>query len=335
VLLESMRTGDAPARRQLASYLSTGTWFDEVDGPEAAMLRELAADQDGVVVRDALLAVLRLTQRHPELALGIALDANIGTDPHLAEDLGMAVGHVTSPLSDDHARLLLNKLRPVKRLEHWAHQVLAKLALAHREDILDFLLDRASSGGDVKPLSFHDYDVDLVGGAQGDELLDLLRRVRNAVVGADTRHRWDLGHLYWRLTNDLNALLAILVEGIDAEDEAQVDATLSLLTDMPWPTVLTYPEVVEDALCRARARSADSFNKVHNAPLTTAVVTGRHRRTMGQPSPRDIRLRDEGRKCAERFGPASPSRRFFEDVVKRAEQSIRESALEDEEYPES
>ncbi len=54
-ILEGLRGGDAPARLQLASYLATGTWFGEPDGPEAAMLRELVVDDDRAIAATALL----------------------------------------------------------------------------------------------------------------------------------------------------------------------------------------------------------------------------------------------------------------------------------------
>jgi hypothetical protein len=285
-------------------------------------------------VSTALLTLLRLAESEPEFAIGLALDANIGTDERLADELCMALNGIAEHFTDDHVRLLLNKLRPVTQLEYWASQILRALSPTHREDILDFLLDRASAGGDVQSLSFHDYAIDVLGGAHEDELLGLLRRVRDAALAADDRLQWEVGDLFWRLTNDLDAALAVLLEWLVGDDEQQVDAALVLAKDMPWSTVLARPSFVEQALTAAQSRGTESFHKVRRALFSTAVLSGSHNRTMGQPSPRDVQLRDQGRECAERFAAGSPERRFFEDVVAQAEKNIEESALEDEEYPE-
>jgi hypothetical protein len=331
-MLEGLRGGDSPARRQLASYLATGTWFGEPDGPEATMLHELLVDDEPDVVDIALVAVLRLAQAHPDLAAELAAAAEIGDSQHLAEKLCMAVSKITDHFTDDQVRALLWKLRSVSRLDYWANHVLAGIAVGHREEVLDLLLDRVSEGS--AHLSLEDSDADLLGGAEGDELLRLLRRVRDATVRADGGFEWQLAHFYWALASNTDASLTVLLEWLLDDDEKHVAAALELTTEMPWAATITNPAFVEEALNAAHDRGPDSLSRVRDALISATVIAGSHSRTLGQAPPRDVRLRDEGRACAERFAPDSQARKFFEAVVARAEANIAQAAVEDEEYPE-
>jgi hypothetical protein len=331
-MLEGLRGGDPPARRQLASYLATGTWFGEPDGPEADMLYELLVDGEPTVVDLALVAVLRLAQTHPELAAGMATRAQIGDSMHLAEKLCMAVSKITDQFTDTQVRALLGKLRSVSRLDYWANHVLAGIAVGHREEVLDLLLGRVSEGS--AHLSLEDSDVDLLGGAEGDELLRLLRRVRDATIRDDGSFEWQLAHFYWALANNTDASLTVLSEWLMDDDDAHVAAALELTREMPWAATITKPGFVEDVLHAAHDRGPDSLARVRDALVSATVIAGSHSRTLGQEPPRDVRLRDEGRICAEQFAPESQARKFFEAVVARAEANIAQAAVEDEEYPE-
>lgn len=331
-LLERLRVGDAAARRRLASYLAMGRWFGEPHGPEGEMLREIVRDEDAVVVKTALLTILRLGEAEPELAVEIALEAEIGEDPHLADEFCMAVDRRLDVLTEDQVRTLLEKLTPVTRLEFWPNQTLTKLMPKHWEAVVAFLLARAAAGDMVESVSLHDYDPAIAGELGEAEQDAILRRVRDAAVGADGLHRWELGHVYWRLAGDTAVALRVLAEWLVGDDEEQVDSATDFLDEMPWSAVIEHPDFVENVLNAAQGK--DKAEKLRRALLTVSALTGDHSRTMGEPAPRDIRLRDEGAACAQQFESGSPARLFFEELVTVAERNIKEDELEDEEFPE-
>jgi hypothetical protein len=333
-LIETLRSGDTTARRQLASYIASGRWFHDLGGPEPAILRDLVADEDSHIVRTALLAVLRLADSQPELAIDIALGADVRANSVLADELCMALSRVVDRLTERQVVHLLEKLGPVPELEYWPHEVLGKLAPLHRGAVLGFLLARARAGGEVRATSIADYDVDLLGGAKGDELRDLLREVRDAAVGAAPSVLWELQHLYWRLTDELDAKLDVLREWFVAGSSEQVATAAELLGGMPWETVLVRPDFVSDVLTAACGHGAAVEREVGSALFVAAAVSGAHHRTMGQPSPRDVRLRDQGRRLAGQFPTSSPAHRFFMELARRAEENIRRDELEDEEFTE-
>jgi hypothetical protein len=332
-LLEGLRGGDVSARRQLASYLWQGTWLGEPHGVESEMLRELVADEDRNVANTALYAVGRLAQVDATLTIDIALDSEIGTETHLAESLCMILSRVGEHITDQQVPRILDKLCPIPRFDYWADQLLAQIAPRHRQQVLNFLIDRAAAGM-VSGLSFHESDVDLLGGAAGEELLALLREVRDAALDANPRMRWRLSGLYWQLGTDLQASLTVLQEWLTQEDEQKIDVASSFIAEMPWTATLTHPDFIQATLDAAYARDRESLDKIAGALLAVAVMHGDQSRTMGHAPERHTRLRDEGRELTARFNAGSPARRFYENVAAAAEARLQEAQLEDEEYPE-
>ena len=333
-LLEGLRAGPTSARRQLADYLFNGNWFADPDAPEAAMLRELVADSDLNIVNVALHATRRLAQVNAPLALEIALASDIHANSHLADSLCALIALVIDHVEDGEVHVLLDKLRSAPTLEYFANEVLAKLAPEHRDEILGFLLARAAAGGEIRAISYDEFNVDLLGGATGEELLALLRRVRDAMLDPSPRLRYEAPGLYWRLATNQDAALAVLLEWLTTSEESRIDAAVELIGAMPWQVALAHPQFVQETLDAAHARGAESLAKVARSLLSVTVVTGNQSRTMGQPPERHIKLRDEGRKHAEAFAPGTPAREFYEAVVTRAEVHLREAELEDEEFPE-
>lgn len=126
----------------------------------------------------------------------------------------------------------------------------------------------------------------------------------------------------------------MLEEWLIGTDEQQVDTALMLMANMPWKVTLTHPQFVESTLNAAHARGSDSLAKVAGALLSVATVYGDQSRTLGEPPPRQVRLRDDGSARAQDFAPGSSTRQFYENVVERAEARLREAKLQDEEYPE-
>ena len=305
-LLEGLRAGPTSARRQLADYLFNGNWFADPDAPEAAMLRELVADSDLNIVNLALHATRRLAQVNAPLALEIALASDIHANSHLADSLCALIALVIDHVEDGEVPVLLDKLRSAPTLEYFANEVLAKLAPEHRDEILGFLLARAAAGGEIRAISYDEFNVDLLGGATGEELLALLRRVRDAMLDPSPRLRYEAPGLYWRLATNQDAALAVLLEWLTTSEESRIDAAVELIGAMPWQVALAHPQFVQETLDAAHARGAESLAKVARSLLSVTVVTGNQSRTMGQPPERHIKLRDEGRKHAEAFAPEHP-----------------------------
>ena len=332
-LLEALERGPAEGRRELANYLAGGRWFDTPEGYEADVLRTLVADESVDVRNAALNAVLRLSQRHPELALDIALNADIGSHAKLASDLCMAIHQVADALSGEQVAALLAKLQSVPELDYWCQEVLAKVAPMNRGAVLDLLLARATAGGDVHLSSLDEHDADLLGGAEGDELLAMLRRVRDACL-SETLDPFVLGQLFWRLSDDLDARLLVLHEWLTSGEPEKLRAAEDLMHEMRWDTALIRPYWVADILAAARLAGTAYERDVRGLLFDLTVYNGPHGRPMGAPSPRNLRLRNDGARIAGLFPPASSPRQFFEQVAEAGVRALREDELEDAEYPE-
>jgi hypothetical protein len=333
-LLRRLAAGGEDERLQLAGYLGLGTWVGGGSPPELGMLRALIADERPGVVHVALHAASQLGRRDVPLMIEVMLEARLGDEPRMAEDFCMILAEHAQELSETQVVRVLELLAPLTGLDYHAHQLLAAVSARHRGAVFDFLLRRARAGGMVQAIAFAQENGDLLAGAEGLELGALLRRLVNAMRDADGASRWQLTHLFWSLATDPESALAVILVCLTDRETELAEIAIELIREMPWQLALSHPEFIAEALAEPHGADGSIIDRVEVALLDAVAMVGDHSRSMGAPSERDVRLREQGREKVESLPAGSRVRRFYETVVSRAEASMRDDALEDEEFAE-
>ncbi len=329
-LSRSLMERGLEGRRLVAGRLAGGDWFADPRGYEADLLRQLAREIDPAISSTVLLTALRLAQSDPDLAVGVALEVDVDGAPSLVDDQLMAIHEHVELLDENKLKRLFENLNSVEELDFWALTVLDNLAAGGREDVdvVGFLISRAQTE-DYRGPGANLRDFDLLGGADEEDLVVELARVRNALADAQGAARFNLQQLYWFLGEQhAGPGMRALVPCVMGDDD-QAEGVIDLLINTPWEAILEHPEIVDELLSSAQQGSRTS--DVRSALLDAAINTGIHQRSMGEPEPRFVRLRDEGQKLAGAFEPRTPAHAFYVEIAGVVDERIKEQRLEDEE----
>ena len=329
-LSRSLMERGLEGRRLVASRLAGGDWFEDSRGYEADLLRQLAKQNDLAISHAVLLTALRLAQTDPELAVEVALEVDVDGVPRLVDDQLMAIHEHVDLLDEGQLKRLFENLSSVEELDFWALKVLDGLAASGREDVdlVGLLISRAESG-DYRGPGENLRDFDLLGGGREEDLVAKLARIRDALANAQGAAMFNLQELYRSLGEQhAGPAMRALVPWIVGDDD-QAEAAIDLLINTPWEAILEHPDAVDELL--SSAQEGARGDHVRNALLDAAINTGIHQRSLGEPEPRFVRLRDEGRNLAERFEPMTPTNAFYVEIVGVVGRQIEEQRLEDEE----
>lgn len=347
--LQVLGRGDVAERRQLAAFLAGGAWFEDATSQELDVLRLLLRDEDIMVRANALLAVLRFGTVDRPQAIELALAADLGTHAQLADYFSQTLRDEHAELSEEQGTLALEKLAPIDALDWSAGQLLVRLGEDAPARVVEFLVERAQRGRepDFEPVAHDGIQGDLLSGADDDEYLRLLRRVRQAAHDTDdalVRHH--LGSVFWQLDRDVDACLLVLHEWLSTGDDDQVAAAASLLWQMPfgrlrgsekredaWVALLRRPWFVVDLIQRAEEHGGRVQDRVDEV-LRAVLTAGTYGRSMGGIDPRWKRTHDETSALARMLPQGAPAQQFFASLEVYAKRQLDEDELEDEEYGE-
>ncbi len=348
-VLQELGRGGVAERRQLAAYFAGGAWFEDATSQELDLLRLLLRDEDIMVRANALLAVLRFGTVERARAIELALEADLGTHTKLADYFSQTLRDEHPDLSEEQVTLALDKLAPIDALDWSAGQLLVRLGEDAPDRVAEFLVGRAQRGRepDFHPVPHDGIEGDVLSGADDEEYLGLLRRVRQAVRDTDdalVRHH--LGSVFWQLERDVGACLLVLHEWLSTDDDEQVAAAAALLWQMPywrfrggeekedaWAVLLQRPWFIVDLIQRAAEHGGRVHERVDEV-LRAVLTGGTFGRSMGGIDARWKRTHEEASTVGEMLARGTPAREFFASLEAYAKRRLEEDKLDDEEYGE-
>jgi hypothetical protein len=319
-LTSSLWESSEPVLRRLAAraYANDPNDLGEHDQHR---LREMLADPDDEVRGNATLAITRLGQIDPVVAVELAAAASprsCGEIDYLLH--GINVEHA----SDEQLAVFLGWLEAAEQLSWEAGEFIKQAAPRNSQRVIQMLIARAREGRGVVETN------------QFDGLLDNLDEVsyRQALVAVraaalDPEIAWRLAYLIKPIARgDYSVVVDVLAEWLVDPDEQKVKATCSLLHDVPSRVVFDQHEKLAEALNRAVAHPhADRVR----AALVAAATSGITSRTPGQPA-RDDEIRVERANGIAAALPAGTAgQRFFVDLERYFREKIEADLREDEE----
>jgi hypothetical protein len=343
--LERAAHSDQPSVRRLAaSYLCAGTWFEHPHTGEIALLAELSHDDDPRVRSLISTTLLRLQRQAPGLVLEHALRARVEPDDERSADMlfSTMVKFGIERLDDRQVERLVAQLETVREPGHFAHQAIAALGARDPARVVDLWLarlrrEREAGADGYRAVPFHDYGVEMLGGARGQARVALHARLLEPLGEIPDWRRHELGRLFWRLTlpalsddkpddervaarrAELQAAWKAVCD-FAAGSRADRRALVDVLSEAPWQVVLSSPTEVAALVELESPLRSDDRAGLENA-LRTAAATGMHSRTGWEDSPRWTTTAEQARTAAAALRPGSPGARFY---LRVEEMAIRE-----------
>jgi hypothetical protein len=109
-----------------------------------------------------------------------------------------------------------------------------------------------------------------------------------------------------------------------------IEAAAALLRDAPAAFVFDHFDFVMNAISRAVAAGEECYQAVSSQLYECAVYHGRECEG-GGPFPQDVTLRGKATEAMRKTQAGTPLHRFYESLVRRADDNIRQTHRRDEE----
>lgn len=324
-----------------AGYIRWGR-EDSLREAEFAIAEQLLAHPDEIVRKHAIRALAGMGQARQRWAIDRVIAVDISDSEDLAEAMCEVFdrkwGIPADTLTDEDLHKLTAKLELTEDIgEYHIGRFLSHAARRLPETIVRLILKRIERYGetdhapDYRPLPYEGLHEDLAGVSESENYAELLREVRDCSLKNTGPTIFWLPKLFADISASYGPIaLEVLSEWVDSGDEKKITGVSRLLSNAPANFAFTNVAFVEHVLNQSANTGEECYAHVCTY-LYNSVNAGVHTRSIGQPSPEDIAVRDRARAIADTLMVGSPAHKFYDDLAKEAELSITRSLLEDEE----
>jgi hypothetical protein len=288
------------------------------------------------------LDIFALTENR--FGIDIALNfVDVGDNAELAEELcsifDIKRGILLDDLTDDQLHALIQKFEYSQRIEGYSISHLLSYSTKRMPySVLQLLLNRIKlieecSGTkrfDYNPLPIMGFDKDVLKGfKESAEYENILRRICEFAL-EHKRNPW-ISSLFKASSNFDPASLEILNEWIESQEYIKIEATRNLLKDVPSNFIFEQVAFISYLLERAYDIGDECYRNVCN-DLHNSVIKGGCIRPHGEPSQKDIKIREQASNVLEQLSLGSPVHSFYNSMKEYAEMSIKRDLIRDEEF---
>jgi hypothetical protein len=336
---ESLRVAATSALRWMADGVSTSREVLEI-------ARRLSQD-DSRRVRMVVADILsRFKDTVPDEAIAVLLTIDWQDDVDVAaavlNELDASFGLDPQRLTDQAIDSLLLRISALQSLEERNYDILDFIAFAasrRPESTVDMLLRRVRSvdthqgehGSDRwMPIPFDGHGLSLLTLANSTRYPDLLRRVRDAYLGASDMVRYWLPQLFHVTVVDPNIGFDVLREWLQSNDSEKIKGVANLLGGFDHTLVFTNDDFVAELLETAANAGAECLRQT-KGELYALAIGGGYSSAPGQPAPRHVSDKASAQALISKYASRPTVKEFYEQLVEHAESSIQRQMLEWEE----
>ena len=319
---------------------------------------QVLAKSPFLVVRHGLLRALHsidegeepLGDRRRVLDMVMALDIEDNED--VADEMaslftGYSAMFALDTLADDEVQHLMQKLLPVREIDHHhIQELLTRIAKRWPLVIFNFLLARldyvVEHGGKTGVGEFYSpvpfdleqnlpLDLSPLGEHPGYE--EALRQICRQSVGMRGRKAFWLPRLFRSVSLDCGPTTLRVIDQWVTEarkDEEVIKAASLLLSSAPPTFLFEQVEFISRMLGVAHSINRDCFHEV-GGHFWMSLSGGTYMRSAFEPAQRHVQQRDESRRIALTLPVGSPEREFYEWLAKNAESEIKDELKRDAE----
>ena len=315
---------------------------------ETGMLARLGRHSDPVVRAAVARTATRVARTNPALALEMLLRVPVDGSGLVAQAVCQLLGDdgpfPVARLLPEHRKVLLTTLESCPALDvHGVQRVVERLSETAPLDVVGFLRRRVDLSTDAVydgkylplPYGWQAPHSPLRVNGSPDYQRALESVLEWTAENLDRpRHRFWAPLVWWAIVPGVDPVVRAVLEGwMDAPEVQRVMAASTVLSEAPATFVLTEVEIVDYLLRRASRLGSECLRSVRN-DLWQSTSSGVRGHEPGAPAPEDARRRDHASAVASTLQPGSVGQRFYRDLSRSAEESIRWTAQMDQELEE-
>lgn len=316
-------------------------WVDSACDEDERLIEKLLAHPDLNVRVNAIGALCNLGKARHEVAMRLALGADLDGNVYLAEELfrrfSMGIGVRVEELHDQEIDCLIEKLFKIESLEGYEVNNFLVLASKRRPaSVIRMLLRRIDTfgrdyTGKVQALPSIGFNSKLEGLPQDSGYQDLLREVRDRMIAPGPSNRSLIAGLFKEITLDFSTdCLSVLGEWLESSDESRIFAISLLLMEAPHDYIFVQSSFVVKVLNIAHSLGDECYRHV-SANLRNPSITRGKSGIPGEAFPEDLALKEQASTMAKACCPGSPQWEFYNSLVEHSKDMIRFS-LRDSEF---
>ena len=343
-LAQSLVHGGEPANRLSVAYaygwgLATAP---VVSSAELTLIRELAADDNSKFAQQLSHGLRFMAERSPRMALTVILEMRVGRSEQLAGEV-LRLFTDAGPLRIDELRsdeltCIVEQLVECNRIDdYWVQAFLSSMSRRDLRGVVTLLRRRVEHSESVDelddyrsvPFRWHDkWRLESQGARDRRRVLQELRDWASKDAPS------------WRRRNRAPRLFSTVAGQFDDDALRVIELGLksplviasnvaNLLSAVPRDFAWSHVQWVVRTLEDAWRRDAEVYVAITDA-LHSALGSGVHTRSHGQPSPEYVKQRDEAHKVADGLPRGSPGERFYRSLQRASEQAIEWDRERDE-----
>jgi transcriptional regulator with XRE-family HTH domain len=312
---------------------------------ELSVLRKLLGANDVEIGRRAVSAVRSVAAGNDRLAIDLLKDVNIELSDKLADDLFMNFatesGGLLAALTADDVGIFLNPLVALPKLEgYWIETFLAALSITHAEQLAKFFMERvnhaaASEDWHYRPCNYGPYGNVPLQFRKSTDFDRVLRQVSDWMTSRDTflfRERSaQLFDMMFRPFDE--ALVTVLQRWADVATAVDIRTIAKILAEAPSRFVFDHRAFVVLFAERAKQFGRSVLDETISW-LFQSAISGVRSGTPGEPTQKDLEMREEAEKALAEIPRFSPAFALYERVAKHAAWSIDMSIRDGEAFEE-
>ena len=313
------------------TYLCRG-WTKQFRDDDLDFIKILLNHLDFRIRAIAIMSLKELSLVQPHTAVSFALAVNPEDNPTLASELCQlfTMRDSINPdiLTENHWKILLNKIESITHIDdHWIQEFLDYASKKVPILVIQMLLKRIENyienpNRKYNPLPYDDlkYTFNFSECSTSKEAIQI---IRDLSLRKSQHISFLLSKLFKAvLKNATDLSLSVLNEWVNSDESEKIESVSHLLSSIPQSFALTQVEFLSNLLEKAYDSGFQCFEVV-NRNLFYAVTSGGHGGTLGEPSEKDVTLRDHSSAIASQFLMGSPAHKFYSSLAKYADSNIK------------
>lgn len=343
IVEEGIKSENRNIIHNIAHTYAWGGFLDNIKDFDMQYLIQLAQIKDETMLSTFVSAITNLGKYKPAEAKNILITIDVSAN--LADAIFSCIndqyGIPFEVFSEEDFKLILDKMVELHifRGQHYhVDQLLKAISEKYPDLVIEFLIKRLdySHRSDVRareyaPMPYLGFDVKLFDNVKIKDPQRFIKEIRDLSVKSAGRDSFWLPKLFETVSQKYSdQSLEVLSEWINSKEEEKLVAASMLLKEAEDGFLFSKHNFIAIILEKAAAVSEDCLSSVRSN-LFSISISGGWTRSHGKPSEKHLKQKKLGPEYADKYSATHPANKFFNDIAKHADDTIRQELARDEE----